>query len=123
MENRMPAPRAAARRVTPDDDRGHLSNECPQAAALDRQTAEMALWREAIFGDHGAWDTTMKPALLVIVSFGERLDALCKWLKGKWPWAAMIAYLVISRTINASPEEVPKLLQALSQIVQTASGQ
>lgn len=125
----MPAARAAARTVVSElpgaEVSGPMSNGCPQVEAM-REQAQAAMEQAKAW--HRIADVGEKmievfqPAADAVTSLGTRLDALCKWLKGKWPWAALVAYLVISRTINAAPEDVPKLIKAVTDVAVAMSG-
>jgi len=111
---RAPTP---ARVSAPALDLDHNKPPCQQAEAIREQTAEMAQWREAIFGEEGAYKTAIEPALKVFAGFGERLDKLCQFLKSPKPWMALAGFLLLSRTVNAAPGEVPQLLQAAAELV------
>lgn len=62
------------------------------------------------------------PAAQTVHGLGDRLDKLCVWLKGKWAVGLVIGFLVLQRTINAAPEEAPKLIAALASLAKTATG-
>lgn len=102
------------------------SNACgPECAARDRQ-ADAAMeqakaWHRIADVGEAALEA-FKPAADTIHGFGIRLDALCKWLTGKWPWIAVTAMLLVARTINAAPGEFPKLIEAGVALIKTIWG-
>lgn len=59
----------------------------------------------------------IKPAAETIHGLGGRLDALCRWLRGRWPWIAMMGILLLNRAINAAPDEFPRLIHALADVL------
>jgi hypothetical protein len=108
------------RRPTVRRNEADLSNDPPACDLADAQrehTAELTAWRESIFGEDGVWGTDVAPALKVIHGVGTRLDALCRWLSGRWPWIVGVAVLVLSRTVEAAPDEFPKLLEAAAKVI------
>jgi hypothetical protein len=62
----------------------------------------------------------LKPAAETVHGFGARLDALCKWLGGKWPWITAFAATLLFQTISKAPEQAPKLISALAELVQAS---
>jgi hypothetical protein len=106
--SRASRPRLAP--VAPD-----LPNEPPACDHGEALSTELAAWREAVFGEGGAWED-VKPALEAVAGFAGRLDALCDWLKGKWPWIAAVAFLLIQRTVNMAPDDLPKLIAAIAKL-------
>ena len=107
------------RRVGP----AHGLNEpppCEQAAAIREQTAELARWREIAFGangEGGVWRRDVAPVLRTVAGFGARLDALCLWLKSRWPWVIMLGLMVASSVADAAPEGAPKLFEAIGALI------
>lgn len=102
-----------ARSLQLEHEQGHNEPKCELAG-------ELAEWRRVLFGEDGAggiWAADVKPALETVHGFGHRLEKLCKWFGGKWPWLVLIAYLVLDRTVDAAPGEVPKLLESLGSLV------
>lgn len=49
-----------------------------------------------------------KPAADTVHGFGHRLDAFCTWVKGKWPWLGLVAYLLLNKAVE-KPEELIEL--------------
>jgi hypothetical protein len=64
----------------------------------------------------------LKPAAETIHGFGDRADALCRWLRGKWPWLGLLASTVLVRMINVAPAEAPKLIEALTGLIKVFTG-
>jgi hypothetical protein len=85
-----------------------------QVAAMDRQTDAWNRVAKALEGFAPAADT--------IHGLGERLDNLCGWLKGKWPWIIALAASMIVRTVNMAPDDVPKLVNAVAGVIKAAGG-
>lgn len=63
-----------------------------------------------------------KPAVDVVTDLSARFAALCKWLRGKWPWIGMAAVMVLGRTVNMAPEELPKLIEAVANLYKVVVG-
>lgn len=95
-----------------------MSNGCPQVEAW-REVAG-ALNRLADVGE--AAIEAFRPAAETVHGFGARLDALCSWLSGKWPWVALGSALLLSRTVNMAPEDVPKLVGAVADLAKALGG-
>ena len=78
---------------------------------------------EAAYAQAEAWGRVadaleaFAPAAETLHGFGDRLDQLCQWLKGKWPWIAMGAYLVLQRTVNMAPEDLLQFVHSISEAV------
>lgn len=62
-----------------------------------------------------------QPAADTIHGFGDRLDRLCRWLTGKWPWVIGLAASLIVRTVNLAPDDVPKIVAAVSDVARAIS--
>jgi hypothetical protein len=95
-----------------------LSNSCDHADAMRDQAAAMRQLAEAV----AAGVEILKPAAEFVHGCGERLDSLCKYLKSWKPWAATAGAAVVLRTVNVAPDEVPKLLDALTQLLLALGG-
>jgi hypothetical protein len=72
-----------------------------QAHALERVAASLEAFRPAADTVHG---------------FAERLDRLCNWLCGRWPWVIGLAATALVRTINLSPDDLPKIAAAIAGV-------
>ncbi len=127
MVSPTPSRRASAReRATvvepfPDD----RLNGCPDVAARLKQA-------DAAFEQARAWHrladvaeqalAEFKPAVDVVTDLSARFAALCKWLRGKWPWIGMAAVMVLGRTVNMAPDELPKLIEAVANLYKVVVG-
>lgn len=111
----MAGAQRAARRTVWRPEPGHETE--------DERTQAMREQAEAFRAQAAATDRLaravedLKPAAVTIHSFAARLDALCDWLKSRRPWLYGAASLVVVRTINAAPDEVPKLISALAEFL------
>lgn len=65
--------------------------------------------------------TAVAPAADTVHGFGARLDALCKWLGGKWPWITAFSATVLFQTVSRAPEEAPKLIEALAGLLKAVT--
>lgn len=83
----------------------------PVSEAQAQMAAAMAIERLAVAVE------TLKPAADTVHGFGDRLDKLCTWLTGKWPWIAGVAVLVLQRAIEGAPDQLPKLLEGLGALL------
>jgi hypothetical protein len=100
----MPLSKAAARaadvpRQDPRDD-GALIADGDQIAAGLRDLASAI--REGT--------ETFRPAAETVHGFGARLDALCRWVTGKWPW-------VLGIGLYALQQAAPELYEAVKAAV------
>lgn len=91
-----------------------LSNGCPQAEAM--QEVAKALNRIAAVGEQ------MIPAADTVHGFGERLDKLCGWLTGKWPWIVGLVATLGWNIIGSAPESAGPLLEAALKALAGAGG-
>lgn len=108
----MRAPRAAARRVVTDFPSPRIDGDNdPQATAMMEVAAAMNRLADAV----EAGTSAITPAAETVHSMGARLDALCSWLSGKWPWVIITSGAIIWRTVEAAPDQAPKLLAAVIQ--------
>lgn len=78
-------------------------------AASNKEVAESYAQVAAALAD-------FKPAADSIHSLAEAQSRLCAWIRSKWPLAFIIGFMILSRTINAAPEDVPKLLHAVASL-------
>lgn len=76
----------------------------PQADAMQAFAAATNRLAQAIEGFQPAADT--------VHGFGERMDALCTWVKGKWPWAVLAGFLVLKRGVE-KPEDLIEMIKTL----------
>lgn len=56
---------------------------------------------------------TFRPAAETVHGFGARLDALCRWITGKWPWVLGLGLYALQQV---SPEIYEAVKAALSGI-------
>lgn len=56
---------------------------------------------------------TFRPAAETVHGFGARLDSLCRWLTGKWPWLLGLGLYALQQ---ASPELYEAARAALAGI-------
>lgn len=84
--------------------------------AQSRATLEVAkaLHRLADVGE------VLAPAADTVHGLGERLDKLCAWLTSSKPWKLLALFLILTQTISRAPEEAPKLIAALAQLIGAA---
>lgn len=78
----------------------------PNVAALDRQTDAINAAVER-FG----------PAADAVHGLALAQAKFCDWVKSKRPWFGAVLFLVIARTINAAPDDVPNLVHALTDFL------
>lgn len=62
------------------------------------------------------------PAADAIASMATRADRLCAWLSGRKPWVCLLAAVVITRTVNMAPDDVPKLVNAVAVLMKAFGG-
>ncbi len=62
-----------------------------------------------------------QPAAETVHGFADRFDRLCRWLTGKWPWIIGLAASLLVRTVNMSPEDLPKLAAAAAGVAKALS--
>jgi hypothetical protein len=90
-------------------------NSCgAQVEAIQEHARQMGRIADALEGFSDAAGT--------VHGFGERLDALCAWLKSRWPWAVMVSLFVLERAVNLRPEDVQHLADAASALAKLAGG-
>jgi hypothetical protein len=77
-----------------------------QAAALDRVASALE---------------SFQPAAETVHGFADRLDRVCRWLTGKWPWVIGLAASLLVRTINMAPDDLPKLAAAVAGVARALS--
>jgi hypothetical protein len=101
MQRPSPAARAAPRPRA-------IETSADPVAALREQTE---VGRE-LLEELRAWRAALTPALQTVVGFGTRLDALCRWIKTKGPWAVS-GVLAVMLAGNAISPELAALVKAL----------
>lgn len=99
---RFPMPASPPAEAGPED---------VQAAAWHRIADELAACRE-----------TFAPLADAVTGLLDRLDLLCAWLKGKWPWIALGGVFLLNRTANATPEEAERLAGSIAVVVKAITG-
>lgn len=77
-----------------------------QARALERVAASLEAFQPAADTIHG---------------FADRLDRLCQWLSGRWPWVFGLTAALLVRTINLSPDDLPKIVEAVVGLTRAVS--
>lgn len=63
-----------------------------------------------------------QPADLFYAEANRRLNAVWRWLMGKWPWIVGVAAMSLAQVLGAAPEEAPKLVAALVDAARAAGG-
>lgn len=88
-------------------------NSCgAQVEAIQEHARQMGRIADALEGFTEAAGT--------VHGFGERLDALCIWLKSRWPWAVMVAFLTLERMVNLKPDDLQHLAEAGAALAKLA---
>lgn len=107
------APRTSVRTLEPVE----RSNAC--TADVDARNRQA----DAAFEQAKAWHRVadaldaFKPAADTVHSMGARLDALCSWLGGKWPWIFGFGGMVLYQVVQAAPVEGPKIAAGVGALL------
>ncbi|MCW5760265.1 MAG: hypothetical protein KIS90_10905 [Phenylobacterium sp.] len=105
---RAPAPAPV---VVPFDESDEAAADTTTGEGLHELVAEMQAWR-----------AIATPAFDAVAGFGARLDALCAWFKGKWPWLMAAAYIAIQQVAHVTPEGVADGAKAVAAVARAISG-
>lgn len=113
---------AAARRALAPvrDDPDPASNTCPTVHAMLEQAKAQQAQADAILELTKVGREmidTFRPMSVTVHGFGERLEKLCRWLGGRWPWITLIVGTFVVQTISRAPEEAPKLIESLANLL------
>lgn len=68
------------------------------------------------------WRKIVAPAAEAVAGFGERLDTLCAWFKGKWPWILALGWVAIQQAANMTPEAAEAAFNAVATAAKSAGG-